>query len=1149
MTDARIPKSDSEFLARFEANREIARAISTKVNVFKPQCIRNLTNWSGLTDKENAINLVELGATTDNEVIKEMDPERRNMLEDLIHVSSPKAHELIATIERLDADDMRDHGRHFKHFIFTDLKSRKYGINILASALILNGWRLGYDAEPIMAENEDGEFYIKGYTPIKMQSAAKLEETAGRNFLILTSRTIFKQPIKVPLRSQILSLFNARPENVYGRDARIIIMDSGFKEGIDLFDIKYIHVFEPQETVADMKQVVGRGTRTCGQKGLPFDPIEGWPLHVYLYDLSIDADLSPLFLGSQTAFELYQRSKGVNLLMYNFIGQLEHVIGENAVDAVLTAPVHRTTHNTTEAIRDATAALAKSEMTTYAPPKIVPKTAADLRNYVQHEYGGEFTWEIPKVENGCVSSASAAAAAPTKIDLLNFTMTQGFVANYFTPDNFAKGMLLWHSVGTGKTCTAIATASQSFEQAGYTILWVTRTTLRADVWKNIFGAGASCHAGVRAFLAANGILPDKFNDQRTLLSKAWKIQPISYKQFTNLIERKNDIYKKMVAINGDADPLRKTLLIIDEAHKLYGVSDLSTIERPNMDKLHAALMNSYMVSGADSCRLLAMTATPITSNPMEMVQLLNLMRPIDDQLPAFFANFSAAYLNADGEFTAAGERAFCNAIAGYVSYLNLEKDIRKFAQPILHRVTVPMVEFRDVLDFDKRRTSEYYRHRLAKVDQRITEVNMLKHLRPKAVPRHIVAEMKRGAGCSEAKGDIKKGCAAILKANMAALKTDFKLEYDQLMDEIAVLREKKRAITTEKQEAREKILKMEGKIPAGYLLGPFNKIKGKCRLPARSADVLERIVNTDSEVAGLNSDLAGLIANEVQIVDELKLLRIGIAKLRRIIKKYKSDAEKLASPMIQLKNDVHVLTEKRRNLRNIKRNLASTRRLRRTAVKKAERRLKGDLKGELRVIKKYEVFTDKLNRQIAHLGEEIAADDNTLGKKLPLIMKIGDDVADVAEDGVSTSVIMDVLDGLPLDTVDELQRLDAEVRTLGMSAEELFQHYVEKTAREVAQFRRNFRCPEGKMFNRETGKCVKERAAKEKGATSAVKTVKPCPEGKVRNPITGRCVSDGKKGRSVRRERASMRTSTHSSTQAVLGAHTHKSRSSGSIKD
>ena len=45
---------------------------------------------------------------------------------------------------------------------------------------------------------------------------------------------------------------------------------------------------------------------------------------------------------------------------------------------------------------------------------------------------------------------------------------------------------------------------------------------------------------------------------------------MSYKQFSNLLVGKNKIYDILKTRNGSEDILRKTLIIIDEAHKLYG---------------------------------------------------------------------------------------------------------------------------------------------------------------------------------------------------------------------------------------------------------------------------------------------------------------------------------------------------------------------------------------------------------------------------------------------------------------------------------------------------------------------------------------------------------------------------------------------------
>jgi hypothetical protein len=241
---------------------------------------------------------------------------------------------------------------------------------------------------------------------------------------------------------------------------------------------------------------------------------------------------------------------------------------------------------------------------------------------------------------------------------------------------------------THNTCCAIATATSSFEKEGYTILWVTRTTLKSDIWKNMFDQ--VCSLVIKERILAGQNIPIDFAQRMRLLSKSWKIKPISYKQFSNLVSGKNQLYKDLVAINGAQDPLRRTLLIIDEAHKLYGGSDLSAIERPDMSKLHHAIMRSYGLSGKDSVKVLLMTATPITNDPMELIKLINLCR--EEQLPTVYKAFAERYLNEYGQFTKKGMRSYLDDIAGTISYLSREKDARQFSQPTIIPVNVPLQE-------------------------------------------------------------------------------------------------------------------------------------------------------------------------------------------------------------------------------------------------------------------------------------------------------------------------------------------------------------------------------------------------------------------------------------------------------------------------
>jgi hypothetical protein len=169
-------------------------------------------------------------------------------------------------------------------------------------------------------------------------------------------------------------------------------------------------------------------------------------------------------------------------------------------------------------------------------------------------------------------------------------------------------------------------------------------------------------------------------------SKNW-IEPITYKQFSNLLLGKNEYYKEMVKRNGEEDPLRKTFIVIDEAHKLLS-HDLKPQEKPDFKVLSKKILDSYDISKKDSVKLLLMTATPYSEDPMQMIQLLNLMRPRNDQFPTDYGVFKEEYLKPNGKI--AESLKFMSKVSGYISYLNRETDVRQFAHPIIKSVPVPI---------------------------------------------------------------------------------------------------------------------------------------------------------------------------------------------------------------------------------------------------------------------------------------------------------------------------------------------------------------------------------------------------------------------------------------------------------------------------
>ena len=615
---------------------------------------------------------------------------KKQILENL-EITSPKLLALINNIKKLDEYDFKKYGKNFKHIIYSDIRSSTHGIKLIASVLT------AFDMNNIY----DSNFRIK------------INKDKNNNFALLSSVNIYDKPFPIRLRKEIISLFNQRPDNINGDNIRFLLLDQGFKEGIDVFDVKYIHLFDDLITPGDEKQAIGRGTRFCGQKGLEFHPELGWPLHVFKYKLKINKDK----YEEEDAFLLYLKESKIDIHKLYFSAELENICRFGAVDYEINKAIHEYGNeanmeeeepkNESFKIRDiyetldnpynnefkllkkaynnfggALKGMIKKKTKRFINikkvkqiPKELPRKLdfIDMRHYIRR-YFKKYKWTDITFTNNCIGEKE------NKNRFIELTNTQKFISEYFTANNNYKGLLLWHSVGTGKTCTAIATASNTFEKQGYTILWITRHTLKPEIWKNMYNQICSYIIKEKIEIKKQDIPinPDK---PLSYLNNQW-ITPISYKQFSNLIKKQNEFYNQLVKINGNEDPLKKTLIIIDEAHKLFA-DDVPAIEKPDINALKKAIYHSYDYSKKDSCKLLLMTATPYTNNPMQLFKLLNLLKE-DNYFTEDFDEFKDLYLDDFYKFKKDKSRLFLDNISGYISYLNREKDIRQFAYPVLY---------------------------------------------------------------------------------------------------------------------------------------------------------------------------------------------------------------------------------------------------------------------------------------------------------------------------------------------------------------------------------------------------------------------------------------------------------------------------------
>jgi hypothetical protein len=249
--------------------------------------------------------------------------------------------------------------------------------------------------------------------------------------------------------------------------------------------------------------------------------------------------------------------------------------------------------------------------------------------------------------------ATEAEAQPQK-EFLELSKFQEFLRRWFTPNMPAplKGVLLQASTGTGKTCAAIATASSSFQQQYEVIWWVGTPGVRNERNKNL--ARSTCSVITRQWLeqdpshhlpgAAATTNTNELSDvgrsflhNHKAVGRGWMPSTKSYRQLYNYLagvtegkgikaEVKTTRGKGSTAA-GSKDPLYKTLLIIDEAHNIVADDKKNDprnqISLQEFSVIQKAIWRSWEVSGADSVRVLLMTATPIKGLPVGYFQLLN----------------------------------------------------------------------------------------------------------------------------------------------------------------------------------------------------------------------------------------------------------------------------------------------------------------------------------------------------------------------------------------------------------------------------------------------------------------------------------------------------------------------------------------------
>jgi len=260
-----------------------------------------------------------------------------------IKLYAPKLDKLVRVIQGLDAYDMKTHGRLFKHVIYTDVTSQGYGSKAVASVFKAMGyaraWKFqGYrnNTKLEAPRLKDGPLPMDMMTVKRRKSFAVLSKTAI-NVVEGEGGEDVKQEVSQGRTVATLKLFND-PENVHGRLVRFIILDSTFKEGIDLMDVKYVHVLEPPLNQSSYKQAVARAARRCGSRGLPYKHNRGWEVKIFMYRSVFPVRGKGEEIKYKSIYSLEMSSvKGASTM--RLMDQFESLAMHSATDYLLNKPI------------------------------------------------------------------------------------------------------------------------------------------------------------------------------------------------------------------------------------------------------------------------------------------------------------------------------------------------------------------------------------------------------------------------------------------------------------------------------------------------------------------------------------------------------------------------------------------------------------------------------------------------------------------------------------------------------------------------------------------------------------------------------------------------------------------------------------------
>lgn len=273
------------------------------------------------------------------------------------------------------------------------------------------------------------------------------------------------------------------------------------------------------------------------------------------------------------------------------------------------------------------------------------------------------------------------SVAATKCSQTDFKLTnnQKFIKRFLSPLTPYNGLLLFHGVGVGKTCTAIGIAEQYLlNPKAKRVMVILSSNIKDNFKKQLFDINNYNLQTNESVLCTGTKYPDMIIDKRLITPEAItkrinkiikeRYQFVGYKELVSMMTKLNDQVKKNEK-NPEKhqqrfeDKIKEVfsdrLIIIDEAHNLRLPSE------SGKKQISAQLLQILQV--ASDIKLVLLSATPMYNNAKEIIYMLNLLLTNDRRSISFKGVFDK-----NGYLTNEGKKTLIKASRGYVSYMRGE---------------------------------------------------------------------------------------------------------------------------------------------------------------------------------------------------------------------------------------------------------------------------------------------------------------------------------------------------------------------------------------------------------------------------------------------------------------------------------------------